>query len=397
MPFSDLQHRASLLILGYLKQELSPAEKKELDQWLAASPQHQQLFDELVSEDRLPGEIAELEGLKSRIAGKIFAEIPQAKPVLPLYRRTFFRVAAAAAILIIVLTGSYFLFVERKSPGMEKPGLAGKDTDVPSPQTNRATLLLADGRTIFLDSALDGELAASGNIKLVKLGDGQIAYQAVTGEKPAGMEYNTLTNPRGSKVIDIKLADGSHVWLNAGSSVTYPIAFAGNERKVSMNGEAYFEISHDADRPFYVSKGEMQVKVLGTKFNVNAYDDEADSKVTLLEGSVEVKIQKSKVKIKPGQQVAINSEQLTVNNNVDTEEVMAWKNGLFNFNNAGLETVLKQLSRWYDVNVKYQGPLPHREFGGKIQRELSLSEVLKLLEKNNIHFKIEGKNIIVQQ
>ena len=212
------------------------------------------------------------------------------------------------------------------------------------------------------------------------------------------------------------LADGSKVWLNAASSLRFPTAFSGPERRIEFSGEGYFEVEENAAKPFIVSsipatagngRG-VEIKVLGTHFNVNSYDDEASIKVSLLKGSVQVAqvnkdditaraLKNSNAKIlKPGEQAEISdSKLLQVKDDVDMDEVMAWKNGFFSFNNADLQSVMRQLTRWYDVEVVYEGNIPKRQFEGKMQRNLNLSEVLKIIETNNVHFKIKGKKIVV--
>jgi transmembrane sensor len=191
------------------------------------------------------------------------------------------------------------------------------------------------------------------------------------------------------------LSDGTQVWLNAGSSVTYPVAFTGYERKVMITGEAYFEVAHNAAKPFIVSKGAMSVKVLGTHFNVNAYDDEAAIKVTLLEGSVEVSNAKVKQLLKPDQQAEVNS-MIAINDNVNIDAVMAWKNGFFHFGNTGFGDVMKQVSRWYDVEVVYSGQVPERTFGGEIPREANLSQLIQILNESKINCRVEGKKLIIE-
>ena len=254
---------------------------------------------------------------------------------------------------------------------------------------------LANGQRVFLDSISNGALALQGNVKLVKLPSGEIVYQQ-SGELSGQLQYNTLENPRGSKVINMALADGSKVWLNAGSSLTYPIAFVGSERKVSVTGEAYFEVAHDASKPFVVHNGAMDVQVLGTHLNVNAFeDDDNNIKVTLLEGSVKISNGNSNGLLKPGQQ-ALVSKEVKVLDDVDLNKVMAWKNGYFQFDKASLQSVLKQVSRWYDVKVIYEGTNQPREFVGEIERDLSLSEVLRILEINKVHFTLEGKELTVK-
>lgn len=335
------------------------------------------------------------------------------------------RLAVAAAILLLVGLGSYFLFFNKKDIPAEivKTVLPA---DIPAPQTNRASITLANGQTVYLDSTANGQLTMQGNVKLVKLADGQIAYQTANAAIVKEIQYNTLSNPRGSSVINMTLSDGSQVWLNAGSSITYPVAFMGNERKVQITGEAYFEVVHDAASPFKVhfntplEDGGGEVEVLGTHFNINAYDDEEIIRTTLLEGKVKVSTVANRQSsiIKPGQQAiihhlpagrqgspltssdrvvraGIDHSPLTIHDNVDLEAVMAWKNGLFSFDRADLQTVLRQLTRWYNVDAKYEGNIPQRTFGGDIGRDLTLSQVLKILEKNEVHFRIEGKTIVV--
>ncbi|HEX2630722.1 MAG TPA: FecR domain-containing protein, partial [Chitinophagaceae bacterium] len=183
-----------------------------------------------------------------------------------------------------------------------------------------------------------------------------------------------------------------HVWLNAGSSITYPASFGGNTREVEMTGEAYFEIAKDASKPFIVKKGETSVTVLGTHFNVNAYDDEKDLRVTLLEGSVNV----NGTKIRPNQQ-AIVGDDIRVTDKINIEEVMAWKNGLFRFETLNIEQIMRQVSRWYDVEIVYESH-PQEHFKGDIPRDVPVSKVLQLLEATEaVHFKIENKRIIVMK
>jgi ferric-dicitrate binding protein FerR (iron transport regulator) len=229
----------------------------------------------------------------------------------------------------------------------------------------------------------------------MKLSNGEIVYRAngISGDK---MEYNTLLNPRGSKVINMLLTDGTKVWLNAGSSLIYPVVFTGNTREVSVTGEAYFEVAHNSSKQFIVHNGSIDIMVTGTHFNVNAFeDDDNNIKVTLLEGAVKVKNGSSNGALMPGQQALVHNEVKIVNN-VNVENVMAWKNGYFQFDKAGLHSVLKQVSRWYDVEVVYEGNNRERQFVGEIERDLSLSEMLRILEINKVSFAIEGKKLIIK-
>lgn len=298
----------------------------------------------------------------------------------------------AASLAILLSLAAYFYFSGKNA----RPSPAGVlSTDVGAPRSGKAVIALANGQKIYLDSVATGNIVMQGNTRLLKQSENIIAYQPTKEQSGNGEEYNTLTNPNGSRVIQMQLSDGSLVWLNVGSTLTYPVTFRRNERKVSITGEAYFEVAHNAIKPFIVCKGNTAIQVLGTHFNVNAYDDESYIKITLLQGAVNVKKDTTTVSLKPGQQADV-TKIIQVRNNVDTNAVMAWKNGYFHFNRANLQEVLKQLSRWYDVEVIYSGAIPSREFVGEMERALNLSQVLSILEQNNIHFSIQGKKIIVR-
>jgi ferric-dicitrate binding protein FerR (iron transport regulator) len=253
-------------------------------------------------------------------------------------------------------------------------------------------ITLADGSTIYLDSVGGGTLAVQNDVQVMKTAEGKVVYTgATTGN--GEIVYNTLFNPRGSKVIDMQLSDGSHVWLNAGSSIRYPVAFIGKERVVEINGEAYFEVARlersnaknakqaqrtqSENMPFIVKKGDVSVTVLGTHFNVNAYDDEESLKVTLLEGSVAVKRASTMVKLTPGQQAIAASGKLQVASSVDVDEVMAWKNGKFVFNKTNVQTTMRQIARWYDVDIEYKDNVKGF-FSGGISRLENASQLLKM-------------------
>lgn len=292
------------------------------------------------------------------------------------------KIAVAASVLIAIGIGSLVFFQKKdSSPVM----VAVKPTQDKEPGKTGAILTLSNGSKIVLDSVGNGVLANQNNTTVSKK-NGRLVYKA---GKDAQVVFNTMTTPR-ARQYNLELSDGTKVWLNASSSITFPTSFAANERKVILTGEAYFEVAKDK-RPFRVAVNGMQVNVLGTHFNINAYDDEASVNTTLLEGSVLITEKAKKVLLKPGQQAQKQkSGAITVNDNVNLEEVMGWKNGVFYFENANLQTVLRQLSRWYDVDVVFERGIPARTFEGEIQRNLQLSQVLKILEKNKVHFKIDG-------
>lgn len=351
--------------------------------------------EEKISESLTEYEIKET---GDKIIANIQGSIQQA-PVIPLYKRLGFRLAAASVLLIVSFSIYYLSF--NKNHQSPDTNTVVTNHDVAPPAINRATITLANGQKVYLDSAENGILATQGNINVKKLEDGQIVYNVESSLVNSELVYNTLTNPKGSKVIDITLNDGTKVWLNAGSSLTYPVAFVGNERKVTMSGEAYFEVAtlrlrSGQKMPFKVKINESaEVEVLGTHFNINAYSDEASINTTLLEGSVRVTANKKNQLLKPGQQVQVNVNAIKLITDADVAQAVAWKEGLFSFRNADLATVVRQIARWYDVDVEYHGEIKPKKFGGEIQRDLNLSEVLEGLKETGIHFRVEGKKLIV--
>jgi len=368
------------------------------NQWLAANPANimemrsaEKQLRAILSAKRIKANEKDAEEVWARIENSVQKEsFPSAK-----IRKMPQQWWAAAAILLLFASGGY-LFLNHEN---SKTQVASIHNNVPvndaAPGGNKAILTLANGSKIVLNNVKNGALTQQGNTKVVKLDDGKLAYQSDETTAPIAVEYNTVSTPRGGQ-YQLTLADGSKVWLNAESAITFPTAFTGNERKVTIKGEAYFEVAHDASKPFQVTVNGMQVQVLGTHFNINAYDDEGEIKTTLLEGSVKVSKGPESKLITPGQQAVVSStEPKIVVQQADVDEAVAWKNGLFHFNNADLQEVMRQLSRWYDVNVMYDGTIPKREFAGEMQRDLNLSQVLELLVKNDVHFKIDGKKIIV--
>lgn len=303
------------------------------------------------------------------------------------------KIMAAAAIVILIATGAYFFFnnksgnkaVARKAQlkPLLKPGIPGG---------NKAVLQLADGTEIFLDKAANGTLAQQGTTKILKL-NGLLSYNANSNQTE--ILYNIIATPRGGQ-YQLILADGTKVWLNAASSLRFPTAFAAKERTVELSGEGYFEVAKNNNMPFIVAVNNMQVRVLGTHFNIMAYGDEAAFATTLLEGSVQVTSGSAIRFLKPGQQAQLNKTgELKLISDVDVEESTGWKNGMFHFNKASTEVVMRQLSRWYDVEVIYEGKVPKKEFVGKVSRSANASEVLKILEVSGVRFKNEGNKITV--
>ncbi len=306
------------------------------------------------------------------------------------WQRTWMPMLAAAAVLVVISAGIYF-YTNYFNGSEETYANVDGQTDI-TPGGNKAVLILADGSRISLTDAKNGELAEQSGMKITKAEDGQLIYTVSnSGNSSQPISYNTIETPAGGQ-YRVNLPDGSKVWLNSASSLRYPVRFIGNERKVQITGEAYFEVASDKTMPFKVVSNDQTVEVLGTHFNVMAYPDESSTNTTLLEGSVKiVKENKSKV-ISPGQQAKIQNGNIDVVA-VDTEEVTAWKNGYFIFKSEDIQSIMRQICRWYNTEVEYRGDISGKVFGGKISRSRNISDVLEILESTgSLHFTIVNGN-----
>lgn len=334
--------------------------------------------------------------VKNHIWQSIISKVEHGSIVKMKFRRLWM---VAASVLVVVALGLSYLLITRK----EKKEITGNlsqailKNDI-APGGNKAVLTLANGSTIVLDSAKNGTLSQQGNTKVVKLDNGKLIYEKDENANDVAVQYNTITTPRGGQ-YQLVLADGSKVWLNAASSITFPTAFRGPKREVQITGEAYFEVAHNAKMPFHVKVNHVDVTVLGTHFNINAYNDEGVIKTTLLEGSVKVSDENKSVMIVPGEQAlaADNTDKINIKKNIDLEEVVAWKNGKFMFQDADIQTIMRQLERWYNITVSYEQNISNEEFEGVISRNVNISQILSMLEKTGaVKFEIDGKNIIVK-
>jgi transmembrane sensor len=372
----------------------SAEEVSELQAWYAS-------FDDSAVEVLLQdGESAQQ--ISHHIMARLLVTIQQVKEAPVATKRRWWSVPAAAVLLVLFAAGIYLL-MSKNSP-QSNPVVKtivvppAPVTDI-APGGNKALLTLADGSTVVLDSAANGTITTQGNISVQKLANGAIEYQVggkTITENDAAF-YNTISTPRGGQ-YQVTLSDGTKVWLNAASSIRFPVLFIGMERRVQITGEAYFEVEKDALKPFKVTTAGSEVEVLGTHFNINAYEDEPGTKTTLLEGKVKVSYTKTDKNafLDPGQQAAFfKNGKLAVINNADTEEALAWKNGRFQFKSADVKTILRQISRWYDVDVEYHGNV-NLHFTGQLTRNEYVSKVFeKLALTGEVNFKIDGKKIIV--
>ena len=311
------------------------------------------------------------------------------------------RIAIAASLFILFSLGGYFWIRHSNRDAFE---ITAKN-DL-SPGKNSAVLTLANGKKILLSDAANGQLASEEGIIISKTKNGQLIYRVTDAGNGDINQFNTLETRNGEQ-YQVVLPDGSHIWLNATSSLRYPTAFSGKERVVELRGEGYFEIAkvfsslrggtpkQSTRVPFIVKTKTQQVEVLGTHFNINAYDDEPLTRTTLIEGSVQVSSGAPTVLLKPGEQSILVGNQLNVNK-ANIEEAMSWKNGLFMFERENIESIMRKISRWYNVEVSYRGELPAESFSGVVNRFENVSQVLHLLSlTNRVHFKIEEGRIIV--
>lgn len=383
MPLSDELLNA---IDKYLNGNANDQDKLLLREW------YHSFNDELVEvtgdeKDLLEKIDARLRLRLSEHIGTPIKELPAKKNTKIFILR---RISAAAAILIFISAGFYFLLQKKQSI----PQLA-KRYDI-APGGNKATLSLANGQKIVLNNRANGLIANQSNIQIRKQGNGEVKYQQMVSSKGNVILYDTLTTPNGG-MTSIALSDGTVVWLNAASSIRFPENFPGNERKIELlSGEAYFEVAHDKTKPFRVLTHGQTVEVLGTHFDVNTYKDDGLMRTTLLQGSIRLTIGQVSGLLKPGEQAVTHSGNAEIRIvNADTEDVMAWRNGKFRFDNTSLTTVLHQLERWYDVSAQIQGGIPDVRFSGGTYMNKNLSEVLNVLELNGIHCRIEGRKIIV--
>lgn len=394
------QSRLSYLFKVYFNKTATPNERDELmellmhdendeqlkmlltNTWQAFNSQ-QQLFNDKQGDDMFVNIL------------NIEKELKNVSPAI-IVKRSFSWVKFAAAAMFIITAGSVYFWLNniKISPQtVQAKIISTKLTPVIAAGTNKAVLTLADGSNIVLDSMGQGILAKQGNAKVIKLNTTTLAYNA-TDENNQEVLYNTLATPNGGK-YQLILPDGSKVWLNAASSIHFPTIFTGKERRVTVTGEAYFEVAKNAAMPFKITVKDMEVEVLGTHFNVMAYDDENSMNTTLLEGSVKISKGVIKKMLVPGQQSVINSTGEINIVDADMEEVMAWKNGWFQFNAADIKTVMRQISRWYAVEVVYEGKIPDGHYSGAVSRDNDIFQVLKIMQSGGVRFKIEGRKVIV--
>ena len=370
------------LIDNYLAGTASPAEKTLLEEYYKR-------LEALGATELSP---QQEEALKAAMYAKICEGIGvTTAPVIPMRRRIFVRIAAVAASLLLLAAGYWaFMHNNKKTDNVVAQKEHPSALDLP-PGKDAATLTFPDGKQILLDSTT-GTISKQDGATIINI-DGTLTYSpSIDKDKIA---YHTITTARGNQ-YQLVLSDGSKVFLNSASTLRFPSSFTGSIREVELtNGEAYFDIAKNSSMPFHVKTREMTVEVTGTHFNVNAYSDEGPVATTLVEGKVSVASGAQSVNIKPGQQAVFSNNNFLITQ-PDINKVIAWRTGFFDFDKMEISAIMRQISRWYDVDVVYEGKITTEKFGGRISKQLPLSKVLKLLEENDVKFRLEGKRLVVK-
>jgi len=399
------QARLKRLLHQYFNNTISSADCIELLDYLNSSDSRE--LDGIIDAELSVEEGPEFKGQQSRDVlnriksdprfSEIVAEQEISQPgIVKFYQKRWIQVAAA---VLVFCTAGVLIFNNKHLTNTNK---IAKNTrpEIIVPGGNKAILTVAGGKTIVLDSAANGLLTKTSVGKILKTRSGQIVYKSASSSKADVAEntitYNTLSTPRGGE-YQVVLPDGTKVWLDAASSITYPVAFTGNERRVKLTGQAYFEVVKNKEKPFYVSMNNVQVRVLGTHFNISAYNDDNEITTTLLEGAVQVTKNNTLSLLKPRQQAVVsnNSDNIAVSE-ANIDDAMAWKNGYFIFNDDNITGIMKKVSRWYNVDVEYRGNYDDQQFGGTFYRSKSIIELLAHLQKvGKVHFTISGRRITV--
>jgi ferric-dicitrate binding protein FerR (iron transport regulator) len=396
---------AQLLLQRYLAGDCTAEEKELLEAWWAELqaefPWEVPVGQEGIVHDRM------LSKIKGELGGELWAATGEQElrralasgdegptPEVPIRRMEWRRYAGIAAAVLVVAAGGWFWWSRHN--GAAPMGAAAIATIEAAPGSNKAVLTLGNGKEVVLDSAANGMLAMQGNAQVMKQ-NGQLDYQQDGEGSRSGKTilFNTLATPRGGK-YQLVLSDGTKVWLDAASSITYPTAFVGKTRQVSISGQAYFEVVHNSTMPFEVKVQGQIVRDIGTAFNINAYSDEPTMKITLANGAVAVGGPGNTVTLRQaGQQADCREGQMEPVHNADLAAVLAWKNGLFYLTSADIASVMRQIGRWYDVDIQFEKGVPAGHITGELPRNTMLSTVLQVLQTSGVHFTVEGKKIHV--
>jgi hypothetical protein len=385
--------RFYVLLEQYITDMINKEDRKEFLS-LLEDPQYRSLLEKVMEKEWKQSDYEESKNdeIGNLIEQNVMERIRGAKVIL--IRRAnvipIRKIVAVAVLLILMVGAYYFISPNSLDKGAERTTASRSNNEIKL-GSNTAVLTLGDGLEIVLDSSIDGTVARQGGTRLDAKGEGFLAYN--TEHNTGDILFNTVTTPRGCQ-YHLKLADGTEVWLDAASSIRFPATFSESERSVEITGQAYFEVAHNEKKPFRVAVKGMQVQVLGTHFNINAFKDEPLWRTTLVQGKIKISRGKLSAVLLPGYQANISGQKsLSVLKDVDTREVLSWKNGYVSFKYPDI--AMRQIARWYDVEILYKGSKPQGPYKGEINRSMSASTVLHILNASGIHSKIEGKKIIV--
>lgn len=356
---------AEKLLQKYRAGQCTPEELEQLKGWF-----HELNLDQ-------PSELTEEDLIEAK--GNFAKTIIRPKRMWP-------KIAVAASIICCCSIAAYFALHQ------QQPAQTIADNQI-KPGTNKAILTLSNGKEISLNDAQNGTIAKQQNTTIQKTADGVISY--ISNQKDTATQFNTMHTPRGGR-YEGTLSDGTHFILDAASTIKYPVQFNKTERIVEVSGQAWFEVKHDPSHPFKVLAKGQTIEDIGTQFNINAYDDEPVQKNTLIEGSIKITKENQSVILKPGQQSTITSANNKITVSMpDISEAIAWKNGKITFNNEDLQTIMRQVSRWYNIDIKYEGHIPNREFQGGLLRNANFNDFLKILSFYNIHYTLNNRTLTI--
>ena len=377
-----MDNNQSKLIADYLAGRCTAEEKAIVEQWYITRAAKE--------ESTIPHNEERLQQAKA----KMWADIEGRTAVQKRSYLNHWVIKVAASIIVVAGAFAYFTKAPQTRQDLAKVNTAPASKIIPL-NDKQTTLTLSNGHQLILDQVKDGTVLNEGGISIQKNKEGELTY-SFTDQGQSKESYNTIATPRGEK-YNIQLSDGTLAILDAQSSIRFPVAFQGNTRTVSTTGQVYFEVAHNAAKPFVVNTGQQTVEVLGTHFNIENYGPNHPVTTTLLQGKVKVKYKQNTAILKPGQQTQVDEKhaEIALNTDVNLEEVMAWKNGFFKFTDEDIVSVMEQLSRWYDIDVRYQGHLPVTKFSGKIYRKLNFEQVLDILRFSKINIKQDGRNVTI--
>lgn len=385
-------------MLKHLDGTMSEAERQQLDAWKNESIENQKIWSRLTSETELAEALKEMHTYDEQAGWDVLKQRLGAneKYATNRFKRWFPRFAAAAMISGLLI-GSYYYF---SSPPNDEKDNGNKLAVIQSdndklPGREGALLILPNGEELSLDTLQNGAIIDA--TTKISNKNGHLVWEQNTREKNKAAQWNTIITRRGRQ-FNITLSDGSKVWLNSASSIRFPSAFPGNERTVQITGEVYFEVAHMRAKPFRVQTGKLEIEVLGTTFNINAFEDEQAVRTTLINGKVLVKTAGQATPLEPGQQASFYSadSQLKIDKDADLQTIMAWRSGMFEFNDLELGDIMRQISRWYDVDIVFEGEPGHEKYGGAISKQLPLKNVLRMLEVHGVTFTLEQNRLLIK-